>query len=157
MLVDDKPTIAQHWLNISCFLIYSPAFSMMVNGVDNLRAVVLSFTCDRPDICGGWCIWWLGNKSVVSAAFWSGRYHPLSSSKDFAQISGRYLTCVERERCHINYLLPQNVPSSWLWLVTTILSSGFGSRSRRFERNKKCFLPIHVWKSVLWGASVTER
>ena len=25
------------------------------------------------------------------------------------------------------------------------------------KRNKKCFFPIHVWKSVLWGASVTER
>ena len=24
------------------------------------------------------------------------------------------------------------------------------------ERNKKCFFPIHVWKLVLWGASVTE-
>ena len=23
-------------------------------------------------------------------------------------------------------------------------SSGFGSRSRRFERNRKCFFPIHV-------------
>ena len=36
-------------------------------------------------------------------------------------------------------------------------SSGFGSRSRRFGRNKKCFFPIHVWNSVLWGASVTEK
>ena len=25
------------------------------------------------------------------------------------------------------------------------------------KKNKKCFFPIHVWKSVLWGASVTER
>ena len=33
---------------------------------------------------------------------------------------------------------------------------GFGSRSRRFVRNKKCFFPIHVWKTVLRGASVTE-
>ena len=22
---------------------------------------------------------------------------------------------------------------------------------------QKCFFPIHVWKSVLWGASLTER
>ena len=25
-----------------------------------------------------------------------------------------------------------------------VRGSGFGSRSRRFERNKKCFFPIHV-------------
>ena len=24
-------------------------------------------------------------------------------------------------------------------------------------KETKMFLPIHVWKSVLWGASVTER
>ena len=24
-------------------------------------------------------------------------------------------------------------------------------------KKQKCFFPIHVWKSVLWGASVTER
>ena len=24
-------------------------------------------------------------------------------------------------------------------------------------KNQKCFFPIHVWNSVLWGASVTER
>ena len=24
-------------------------------------------------------------------------------------------------------------------------------------KEQKCFFPIHVWKSVLWGASVTER
>ena len=28
---------------------------------------------------------------------------------------------------------------------------GFGSRSRRFERTK-CFFPIHVWNSILWGS-----
>ena len=25
------------------------------------------------------------------------------------------------------------------------------------KETKKCFFSIHVWKSVLWGASVTER
>ena len=25
------------------------------------------------------------------------------------------------------------------------------------KETKKCLFPIHVWKSVLWGASVTER
>ena len=25
------------------------------------------------------------------------------------------------------------------------------------KKTKKCFFPIHVWKSVLSGASVTER
>ena len=25
------------------------------------------------------------------------------------------------------------------------------------KETKQCFFPIHVWKSVLWGASVTER
>ena len=25
-----------------------------------------------------------------------------------------------------------------------------------WKKQKKCFFPIHVWKSVLWGASVTE-
>ena len=24
-------------------------------------------------------------------------------------------------------------------------------------KKQKCFFPVHVWKSVLWGASVTER
>ena len=24
-------------------------------------------------------------------------------------------------------------------------------------KKQKCFFPIHMWKSVLWGASVTER
>ena len=30
---------------------------------------------------------------------------------------------------------------------------GFGG----LEKNKKKFFPIPVWKSVLWGASVTEK
>ena len=29
---------------------------------------------------------------------------------------------------------------------------GFGSRSRRFERNKKCFFPIHVWIVSIVGS-----
>ena len=54
--------------------------------------------------------------------------------------------CVFWVRAHL-FIQPSGAGALGYWLAPlpfTLESSGFGSRSRRFERNKKCFFPIHV-------------
>ena len=45
------------------------------------------------------------------------------------------------------------------WLAPLPFTPEFGVRFpvSAVWKKHKCFFPIHVWKSLLWGASVTER
>ena len=45
------------------------------------------------------------------------------------------------------------------WLAPLPITPEFGVRfpDSAVWKKQKCFFPIHVWKSILWGASVTER
>ena len=113
---------------------------------------------------GTWCIHaWSAYDNQLKSAAQSCRS---SLSKVFATRNSLYLTWLLSETLKLRPMwLNVQIWACLTWhmgggprvVVSTAAFHarvrGFGSWSRRFERNKKCFSPIHVWKS----APVTER
>ena len=58
----------------------------------------------------------------------------------------------------VRFFCLRRVRRSWAFYNMMRCSHQEASQTRMAVwKKQKCFFPIHVWKSVLWGASVTER
>ena len=133
-------TLARHWNNVplwqaAFYYINEWAFNRHVHhctGIGPHSGCIKSRIHPDSLHCRDW------QKRKIYPGIWIPKNHCAKADYNWMRNSGHKIILIIWKRMLL-----------WDFLVP--------SRSRRFERNKKCFFPIHVWNSVLWGASVTER